>query len=377
MILDCCDLKSRMNQQEFEKIFEHLSPRRKEVLRGILAGETDVVIAERMGILEPSVRKFIERICQEFGLENEHSDGRRYKRSDLVALFAKYKPELLRERAFPSPKEVVSAQIPETLDASLQETIVNTTPLSPEQTEKIANLPENFLLQLFSANIPVQEYLENQFQLSDDEEKTQIAKSLNKIGHNDYLNGNFQNAVFYLKWAITFNPDFAAAHYNLGSAYEKLEELSNACHHYEIAMKYSNRAADAAINNLARLSILKGNSATAVEMIKPILSRVQDSMVKASLHKNLGWAYFEQKLHKQAKKHLLMSLKLDSDRALTHCLLAKVQEAQGEKQSALASWKNCLKNDLNNQQLKGQDWKLPELNIWQLEARRALDDESQ
>lgn len=176
-----------------------------------------------------------------------------------------------------------------------------------------------------------------------------------------------------MRWAITFSPDFAADHYNLGSAYEKLEDLSNACHHYEIAMKDNNRAADAAINNLARLSILKGKSAVAVEMIKPILSRVQDSM-KASLHKNLGWAYFEQKLHKQAKKHLLMSLKLDSDRALTHCLLAKVQESQGEKQNALESWKDCLKYDHDNQQLKGQYWKLPELNIWKLEALRALDD---
>ncbi|NMG20195.1 helix-turn-helix domain-containing protein [Brasilonema bromeliae] len=329
-----------MNQQEFEKIFEHLSPRRKEVLRRILAGETDAVIAKAMGIGESTVRKYIERICQEFGLENEHSDGRRYKRSDLVALFAKYKPELLQQRAFTS-----------------------------------TNLSENFLLQLFSANIPVQEYLEKQLQLSDDEEKTQTAKSLNKIGHHDYLNGDFKSAVCYLKWAITFNPDFAEAHYNLGAAYEKLEELSSAYHHYEIAMKYSNRAADAAINNLARLSILKGNSAAAVEMIQPILSRVQDSMVKASLHKNLGWAYFEQKLYKQAKKHLLMSLKLDSDRPLTHCLLAKVQEAQGEKQSALESWKDCLKSDYDNQQLKGQDCKLPELNFWQLEARRVLDDE--
>ncbi|MBD2777558.1 tetratricopeptide repeat protein [Iningainema tapete] len=331
-----------MNQQEFEKIFEHLSPRRKEVLRGVLAGETDAVIAEKMGILEPSVRKFIERICQEFGLENEHSDGRRYKRSDLVALLARYKPELL----------------------------------SPEKTEKVANLPENLLLQSLPEIILIQ-HLENQLQLSDDEEKIQIAKSLNKIGDKEYRNGDFQRAVFFLKWAITFNPDFAEAHYNLGSAYEKLQDLSSACHHYEIAMKYTNRAADAAINNLARLSILEGDIATAVEMIKPILSRVQDSMVKASLYKNLGWAYFEQKLYKQAQEHLLMSLKLDRDRALTHCLLAKVQEAQGEKHLALKSWKNCLKHDPDQQQPKGQDQKLPELYIWKLEARRALDDKSE
>ncbi|MEJ1938639.1 LuxR C-terminal-related transcriptional regulator, partial [Nostoc sp. NIES-2111] len=86
-----------MNQQQFEVIFEKLTNRRKEVLQRILAGETDAEIAAAMNIGEPSVRKFIERICQEFGLNSEHSDSRRYKRSDLVTLVAKYKPELLSD----------------------------------------------------------------------------------------------------------------------------------------------------------------------------------------------------------------------------------------------------------------------------------------
>lgn len=342
-------IRNTMNQQEFEDIFENLSPRRKEVLRGILAGDTDVALAKAMGITEPTVRKHVERISQEFGLENQHGNGRHYKRCDLVALVARYKPELLKQRDFTGVKEVApQEETPETTD-------------SP-----------NTLLQILTANMPMKDYLEKQLQLADNEEKTQIAKSLNKVGYNDYLNGNFQSAIFYLKWAVTFNPEFAAAHYNLGSAHEKLNEISSACHHYEIAMKYSNRAADAAINNLARLSIIDGDSAAAIEMIKPILSRVEDTTVKASLHKNLGWAYFQLLQYEKAKKHLLLSLKLDSSRALTHCLLAKVQEAQGEKQGALASWQNCLKYDPDNQSPKTPDWKLHELNAWKLDARRAL-----
>ncbi|MDD1434587.1 LuxR C-terminal-related transcriptional regulator, partial [Dolichospermum sp. ST_sed6] len=79
-----------MNQKEFERVFNNLTDRRKEVLQKILAGVTDRDIAESMGIGEASVRKYIERICYEFGLNNEPSDNRRYKRSELVALFAKY-----------------------------------------------------------------------------------------------------------------------------------------------------------------------------------------------------------------------------------------------------------------------------------------------
>jgi tetratricopeptide (TPR) repeat protein len=371
-----------MNQQEFEKIFENLTVRRKELLLKVLAGETDVAIAKAMGIGKPTVRKYIERISLEFGLEKEHSDERRYKRSDLIALFAKFKPELLREQAFTNAQKVASAEILEIKDTNAQGKAVPTTFVSAKQIEKNVSINENSLLKLPSGNISAQEYLENaqeylenQLKLSSDEEKTKIAKSLNKIGYDYYIDGYFQHAVFYLKWAITFNPDFGNAYYNLGSAYEKLGNLSSACHNYEIATSYSSPAADAAINNLARLKILQGNSAAAAEIIKAILLRVQDSKVKASLCKNLGWAYFEQKLYKKAKKYLLMSLELDSERALTHCLLAKVQEAEGEKQSALVSWKNCLKYDPSSQQAKVLDSKLPELYIWKLEARRALGDE--
>ncbi|MDD1469423.1 LuxR C-terminal-related transcriptional regulator, partial [Dolichospermum sp. ST_sed5] len=61
-------LRSEMNQKEFERVFNNLTDRRKEVLQKILAGVTDRDIAESMGIGEASVRKYIERICYEFGL---------------------------------------------------------------------------------------------------------------------------------------------------------------------------------------------------------------------------------------------------------------------------------------------------------------------
>ncbi len=88
---------------------------------------------------------------------------------------------------------------------------------------------------------------------------------------------------------------------------------SSACDNYEKSLKYGGSAAGAAINNLARLKILQGNSAEAVQMIKAVLLDIQDnSKVKASLYKNLGWAYFEQKLYKQAQKYLLMLAEIPS-----------------------------------------------------------------
>jgi tetratricopeptide (TPR) repeat protein len=53
-----------------------------------------------------------------------------------------------------------------------------------------------------------------------------IAKSLNFIGHRHYLNHDFANAISHLELAIEFNPNHGPAHYNLGSAYEKLDDLA-------------------------------------------------------------------------------------------------------------------------------------------------------
>ncbi|MBD2294110.1 tetratricopeptide repeat protein [Anabaena sphaerica FACHB-251] len=339
-----------MNQQEFEHIFDKLTDRRKQVLQKILAGETDGDIAEAMNIGEASVRKYIERICYEFGLSNEPSDTRRYKRSDLVALFAKYKPELLTD-----PQSKFTKEIAENTD---------------EDNEKIIDS----ILHLLLVNQPKSEDLKrliNRLSLNEQERK-QIAKSFNQIGHKNYVSNDFTIAASYLELAVEFNPNYGSAHYNLGAAYEKLGNLDGAFRHYQIAIRYQNRAADAAVNNLARLHILQGNSADAVKLIEPILSRVKDDTVKVALHKNIGWAYFQQNFYHQAKKHLLICVKLENDYAPAYCLLAQVQAAQGDQESARESWQKFLEIYSHEQQLKKVRWQLPELEVWKLDAVRIL-----
>ncbi|AFY42468.1 tetratricopeptide repeat protein [Nostoc sp. PCC 7107] len=339
-----------MNQQEFEVIFEKLTSRRKEVLQRILAGETDAEIAVAMNIGEASVRKFIERICREFRLNSEHSDSRRYKRSDLVTLVAKYKPDLLGEHQPQLTHQVSIAELEEADDANVTE----------------------FILQLLSTHQPINEEF-SKFILRfnfNEQEKKQMPKALNKIGYENYLNSDFHKALSYLKIAVELKPDFGSAHYNLGATYERLDSWIEACEHYKIAMQYQNRVADAAINNLARLEILQGNYAAAIELIEPTLSRVKDNTVKAALHKNLGWAYFQQNSYPQAKQHLLISLELEIDYAPAYALLAQFQEAQGDTPGAILSWQNFLESYSHDQQLNKIRWKLPELEVWKLNAMR-------
>jgi hypothetical protein len=95
-----------MNLREFTVKFEGLTPRRKEVLLKVLAGETDRAIAQSLHIEEATVRKHVEKLCLSFGIRNEFPDERRSKRSDLLALFSQYKPELVGRRADVSASEV-------------------------------------------------------------------------------------------------------------------------------------------------------------------------------------------------------------------------------------------------------------------------------
>ena len=362
-----------MNQEEFEQAFDRLTPRRKDVLRRVLAGETDDVIAKSLGIGKATVRKYIERICQAFGLENEHPEVRRSKRFEVAKLVAKYKPELLGDRTPVTANEVAVAETASTKDMSDPETVVTELPQSAklagqvqDESEVVWQLPA--MPQQNRELIPKAALNQS---VSDEHKRKQFAKNLNKLGSENYLDGDFHSAAFYLEWAIAFDPNFGKAHYNLGSTYEELRKLELACSHYQVATKCKGSTVDDAINNLARLEILEGNNVAAIKRLLPSLKRVKDASVKYTLHKNLGWAYFQQNQYLEAEHHLRKAIELDSFRADAYYLLAQVQEAQKDKESAYSSWEKGLKYDLDKE--PEVPWRLPELDVWRTQARQRLN----
>ncbi|NJR14603.1 MAG: LuxR family transcriptional regulator [Calothrix sp. CSU_2_0] len=75
-----------MNENNLQEIVENLTPRRKEVLQMVLGGESDDAIAQVLSIKPATVRKYLERLYQAFGVN---------KRVELVTLFAKNQPDLI------------------------------------------------------------------------------------------------------------------------------------------------------------------------------------------------------------------------------------------------------------------------------------------
>ena len=335
-----------MNPEEFEQVYNELTDRRQQVLNGILSGEPDAHIAHQLGISEAAIRKHVERIVDHFGLSNSESQNgqRRSKRSDLVSLVARYKPELLK------------------------------IPL-PRQNEEDESLLE--LLQEIQPIESIHKALEPKLQLwqttSESSQKKQIGDRLKKTGYDTYMQGDFRGTVFYLQWALKFQIDTPAVHYNLASAYEKLSDFPNAYHHYNQAAEAQTHAAHAAISNLSRLDILSHNPDRAINRIIPILNQVKNQAVLSTLYKNLGWAYFLHKDLDQAETWLRKAIELNGDRAAPHCLLAQVLQAQNKPTEATPYWQKCLDCDTHQARSINSPWRSPELDLWQLEARQHLN----
>ncbi|VXD17568.1 Sigma-70, region 4 family (fragment) [Planktothrix serta PCC 8927] len=101
--------------------------------------------------------------------------------------------------------------------------------------------------------------------------------------------------------------------------------------------------------------------------------RVKEPLIKASLYKNLGWAYFELDQNERAKQYLLCSIEESNDRAAPYCLLAQIQEEEGDNLGAKAAWQNCLNYDSKQSRTYKEPWVWPELEIWRVMAYAYLN----
>jgi tetratricopeptide (TPR) repeat protein len=190
-----------------------------------------------------------------------------------------------------------------------------------------------------------------------------IAIWYNNHGLQNYNAGLLTSAQFDYQRAIKLNPDYVAAHYNLGLLYEDLQQVDQARAEYLAAVK---GGLDAAHNNLARLYILDENYTAAVPLLTKGLSITQDDAVKYDLHKNLGWARLGQARYEEAVVELRSAIALAPDQAPAHCLLAQVLENRGDEAGAREEWEICLKL---------ADPLRPDEDAWIGLARQRLGDE--
>ncbi|MGR3279354.1 tetratricopeptide repeat protein [Acaryochloris marina NIES-2412] len=193
-----------------------------------------------------------------------------------------------------------------------------------------------------------------------------------KPGIQNFNRGDWGTAEAQFKRSLKLNADDFQAHFQLGKLYEELQLTSQARTHYLLAMQ---GGIPPATNNLARLNILEGKYPAAVSLLqKALLSEQTPSLTPEAEHavlKNLGWARLKQKHYIDAEDSLNEAVSLESETqfppeaiADTHCLLAQVTEAQGDKQAALPFWNTCNKN---------ANPTIPEHDEWVVIARERLE----
>ncbi|MFB2878644.1 NB-ARC domain-containing protein [Floridanema aerugineum] len=87
-----------MDINEFTIRLQELTPKPKQVLELLLKGKTDDRIAQEIGASPGTVRKHIQNLCDRFEIDSEVAGLKKNRREDLIALFARYKPELVSDR---------------------------------------------------------------------------------------------------------------------------------------------------------------------------------------------------------------------------------------------------------------------------------------
>jgi len=200
-----------------------------------------------------------------------------------------------------------------------------------------------------------------------------IGRLFNQMGYRKFMKGEYITAKSYWSWAIAFHPQLGAAHFNLGSIYDNLQEIDLAKEHYNLAKNYQAKGKYSAASNLARLEIMAGNSEAAIASISPLLEEVEIDSIRAALLKNLGWAYLAQQRHSEAEEQLKEAIALEPSSVAAYYLLAQVKEATGDEQTALDYWRQGLHVSREKTKLKDQSWKYPEFKQWETEAKRRVE----
>jgi tetratricopeptide (TPR) repeat protein len=147
--------------------------------------------------------------------------------------------------------------------------------------------------------------------------------------------------------AIRLDPEYAEPHYNLANAFEDALDFDNAIQEYLAAIRLRPELYPA-INNLARLQILRKNdAATALTLLEDALAlEPKDPEARSSIYKNRGWANLNLQLYSEAESDLRRALELKADGAAAHCLLAQVLDAEKnprrDEGAASEAWTQCL-----------------------------------
>lgn len=191
------------------------------------------------------------------------------------------------------------------------------------------------------------------------------SKIFNNLGLICQTLKDFVCAKLQYEKALNLNPFNPVARYNLGGVYDDSGEFDRATVQYELAIQSNSPVAVNALSDLARLRILDGDTAAAIDLSLRGLQQTQKPKLRSALYRNLGWARWIQNDYDRAQADLQQAIQLNPERTDAYCLLAQVLEAKDDNKAALTQWKKCLNRNSNNSR---------EVKVWQTIAQQRIND---
>ena len=160
---------------------------------------------------------------------------------------------------------------------------------------------------------------------------------------------NPAEAIRYFQRAVALSPDFAQAHFNLGSTYEKSYEYDKATAEYQQTLVL-NPSDVSAYANLSRLLVIGGEAYTALRAADDgvkIVERFGSRKLRASavdtvagLYRDRAWAEFQLGFYADAEADAQRAAPDARAHASAECLLGKIYTQQKKTGEAQQAWKD-------------------------------------
>jgi tetratricopeptide (TPR) repeat protein len=177
--------------------------------------------------------------------------------------------------------------------------------------------------------------------------------------------GDTERAVFFFNKALTQDPNYVLAHYDLAAAYRDMGEIDKAIAEYEKVLRINPHFPEA-LTNLGGHYFRSGSIPEAVKLFKDAI-RVFPNFVQAL--SNLGAALNKLGKPDEAVPHLEKTLRLDPAFAMAHYNLGNAYFAQNRLDQALTSYEKAAELGLDFLSLH---WNLFEIHKREGRIREAV-----
>jgi len=190
-----------------------------------------------------------------------------------------------------------------------------------------------------------------------------LAETCQDSGDNTCAQQEYQKAV-------AIDPKDPETHYNLGDFYDLHNKYALAESEFTKAMQLGADQEGMVSSALARLKNRQKDYNAALPYAQQAVAKAEEPQAQAIYLKNLGWTLLglaksqqqqgrspqAKRYYQQAQEQLEQSIQQDPTRPDAYCLLAQVQEGQGNKVGANQNWRECLQ--------RNNFLDLPEVNQW-------------